>query len=130
MQILSDGGGIYCLGRQPESTIAWNEIYNIPLNAGRAESNGMFLDQGTGGFEIHNNLIYTIDKSPLRFHKGWENLVRDNVMVPGKDVPPVRYNDTVKERIERKDNITSATIEEAKRIWEEQRQRRYGNTER
>jgi hypothetical protein len=130
MQILSDGGGIYCLGLQPESTIAWNEIYNIPLNAGRAESNGMFLDQGTGGFEIHNNLIYAIDKSPLRFHKGWENLLRDNVMVPGKDIPPIRYNDTVKERIERKDNITPAIIEEAKQIWEEQRQRRYGNTER
>lgn len=119
MQILSDGGGIYCLGDQPDSLIANNEIHDIPLNAGRAESNGMFLDQGTGSFTIKNNLIYNIDRSPLRFHKGWKNLVEDNVMMVKPDIPVVRYNDTVQERIELKDNVIVETEEEAKKAYVE-----------
>ena len=99
LQTLSDGGGIYCLGTQPNSVLAGNLIHDVAANAGRAESNGMFLDQGCGGYAIEENVIYNIARSPLRFHKGWHNRVRNNVLVVGPDVPPVRYNDTVKERI-------------------------------
>jgi hypothetical protein len=44
MQILSDGGGIYMLGLQPGSKLVRNHIHDVQINAGRAESNGMFLD--------------------------------------------------------------------------------------
>ncbi len=104
MQILSDGGGIYTLGTQPGSALRGNWIHDVPLNAGRAESNGMFLDQGTGEFVIEGNVIHDIDRSPLRFHKGWENLVRNNVLQVKKDIPPVRYNDTREERIRLENN--------------------------
>lgn len=104
MQVLSDGGGIYTLGLQPESSLRGNVIHDVPANVGRAESNGMFLDQGTGGFVIADNVIYNVDRSPLRFHKGWKNLVRGNVLAVKKDVPLVRYNDTRQERIELEDN--------------------------
>ena len=104
MQILSDGGGIYTLGTQPGSALRGNLIHDVRRNAGRAESNGMFLDQGTGEFTIEGNVIYGIDRSPLRFHKGWENVVRDNVLQVGGDMPPVRYNDTRQERIRLEDN--------------------------
>ena len=104
MQTLSDGGGIYALGTQPDSALRGNLIHDVPLNAGRAESNGMFLDQGTGEFVIENNVIYAIDRSPLRFHKGWKNLVRNNVLAVRKGVAPVRYNDTKQERITLQDN--------------------------
>ena len=104
MQILSDGGCVYSLGVQPGSRIAENLIHDVPRNAGRAESNGMFLDQGCGDFIIEKNVIYNIDRSPLRFHKGWLNIVRDNVLAVNPDVPPVRYNDTKKERITLENN--------------------------
>ena len=55
MQVLSDGGGVYTLGRQPNSVIANNQIHDVPLNAGRAESNGIFLDQGSTGFHVDSN---------------------------------------------------------------------------
>jgi hypothetical protein len=104
MQVLSDGGCVYSLGVQPGSRIAENLIHDVQRNAGRAESNGMFLDQGCGNFVIEKNVIYNIDRSPLRFHKGWLNVVRNNVLAVGPGVPPVRYNDTKEERITLENN--------------------------
>lgn len=94
MQILSDGGGIYTLGRQPGTVLRGNFIHSIPPNAGRAESNGMFLDEGTCEFLIEENTIYAVAKSPLRFHKAKGDTVARNVLVCARGVPPVRYNAT------------------------------------
>ena len=104
MLVLSDGGCIYVLGDQPNSVIRGNLLHGVPPNAGRAESNGMFLDQGTGSFLIEDNVIYNVDRSPLRFHKGWKNVVRNNTLVVAQDVPPVRCNDTVQDRIRLENN--------------------------
>jgi hypothetical protein len=99
MRTLSDGGGIYTLGDQPGSRLVGNVIHDIPRNVGRAESNGMFLDQGTGSFTVEDNLIYGVDRSPFRFHKGWKNVLRNNTVRLPEGVPLLRYNDTKKENI-------------------------------
>jgi hypothetical protein len=104
MQILSDGGGIYMLGLQPNSKIVNNHIHDIPLNAGRAESNGMFLDQGATDLLIENNLIYYIAKSPLRFHQATTNLVKENYLFCTGESPPIRYNNTDAEDIKKQNN--------------------------
>lgn len=105
MQVLSDGGGIYSLGYQPGATLRDNLIHDVPLNLGRAESNGMFLDEGTMAFTIEDNVIYNVERSPLRFHRADENLVRNNLLViPDEDTPMVRYNATPEENIELVDN--------------------------
>jgi len=111
MLTLSDGGGIYSLGNQPDSVIRGNLIHDIPENVGRAESNGMFLDQGTGSFTIEQNVIYGVPRSPLRFHKGWHNVVRNNVFQVRAGVPTVRYNDTVQERIELENNTVVEEVD-------------------
>ncbi|HUS92668.1 MAG TPA: right-handed parallel beta-helix repeat-containing protein [Phycisphaerae bacterium] len=104
MQVLSDGGGIYTLGLQPGAALRGNWIHDVPLNAGRAESNGMFLDEGTTDIVIEGNLIHGVDRSPLRFHKAGKNLVKANVLVCGKGVPLVRYNATDSKNITLQDN--------------------------
>lgn len=104
MQVLSDGGGIYTLGRQPGTVLRGNRIHSVPLNLGRAESNGMFLDEGTTEILIEENLIYDVERSPLRFHQAGENLVRNNRLVIQKDVPPVRYNATPEKNIRLENN--------------------------
>jgi hypothetical protein len=104
MQILSDGGGIYTLGYQPGTILSDNLIHDIPLNAGRAESNGMFLDEGTTDIVIRHNGIYNTDKSPLRFHKAGVNQVIENVLGIVPDLPPVRYNRTEEKNIHLIDN--------------------------
>lgn len=104
MQILSDGGGIYTLGRQPGTRLVRNHIHDIPLNAGRAESNGMFLDEGTTELVIEGNLIHDTVRSPFRFHKARENLVKANIVTLRQGVPIVRYNATAEKYITLKGN--------------------------
>lgn len=100
MQVLSDGGGIYTLGNQPESQLTSNTIENIPLNAGRAESNGMFLDEGTTGFTVQDNQSRRITRSPLRFHRAGKKTVRENRWeLETEATPPVRYNNTPEQNI-------------------------------
>jgi hypothetical protein len=94
MQVLSDGGGIYTLGYQPGTVLRNNLIHDVPVNLGRAESNGMFLDEGTTNIVIENNGLYNIAKSPFRFHKAGKNLIQNNVLGLPVDIPPVRYNRT------------------------------------
>lgn len=108
MQILSDGGGIYTLGRQPGSRLTGNVIHDVPLNLGRAESNGMFLDEGTTGMLIAGNLIYATERSPLRFHRATVNLVRDNTFIVPPDSPVIRYNNTDPAGIHQRNNRTMA----------------------
>ncbi len=115
MQVLSDGGGIYTLGHQPESVIEGNLITDIPLNAGRAESNGMFLDEGSTGFTIRNHEIRRIDRSPIRFHKAGENVVENNRWeLATESTPPVRFNNTPEKNIKIVDN---KVLEPQKRIF-------------
>jgi hypothetical protein len=94
MQTLSDGGGIYMLGLQPGSKLIGNRIHDVKINAGRAESNGMFLDEGTTDVVVAENLIYNISKSPLRFHRATTNMVKENYLFCTEDNPPIRYNTT------------------------------------
>ncbi len=105
MNKLSDGGGIYCLGLQPKSRISNNLIHDVTVNAGRAESNGMFLDEGITDLVVEGNIVYDIARSPLRFHKAFQNTVRNNVFVCGDDIPPIRYNSTKEEDILKIDNV-------------------------
>ena len=102
LTVLSDGGGIYSLGLQPGSRITYNLIHDVRINSGRAESNGMFLDEGTRELLIENNIVFDIARSPLRFHKAYHpNLVRNNVLVCGEGIPPIRYNSTEETNIEK-----------------------------
>jgi hypothetical protein len=112
MQVLSDGGGIYTLGYQPGTILRGNLIHDIPLNAGRAESNGMFLDEGTTDIEITKNAIYNTARSPLRFHKARVNRVIENVFGIPAGLAPVRYNRTDEKDIHLINNTILLTGEE------------------
>lgn len=105
MNRLSDGGGIYTLGQQPGSRISNNLVHDVTVNQGRAESNGMFLDEGTRDVVIENNIVYNIARSPLRFHKAVSNIVRKNVLVCGSNTPPIRYNNTKEADIVKDENL-------------------------
>jgi len=104
MQTLSDGGGIYTLGFQPDSVIGGNIIHGIPRAAGAAESNGMFLDEGTKDFTITKNVVFGTEQSSLRFHQARQNVVSDNILLNNADVPMIRYNSTPVENIKLIDN--------------------------
>lgn len=104
LKVLSDGGAIYSLGRQPGTVFAGNIIHDIAANKGRAESNGIFMDEGSSEIEVRDNIIFNVKRSPIRFHRAEENLVRDNFLVSEPDVPTFRYNRTNEDVIDKRDN--------------------------
>lgn len=104
MQQLSDGGGIYMLGLQPGSELKGNLIHDVTVNVGRAESNGMFLDEGTTDVVVSDNVIYNIAKSPIRFHRATTNLMQDNFLFCAEAIPPFTYNTTDEALIEKVNN--------------------------
>jgi hypothetical protein len=104
LQKMSDGGGIYTLGRQPGSILRLNQIHDIPVNAGRAESNGIFMDEGSSEILVDNNTIYNIAKSPIRFHKAAGVTLRNNRLVSAPGVPAVRYVNSQEQTMTLTDN--------------------------
>ncbi len=125
LKVLSDGGGIYMLGLQPGSKLINNHIHDVKINAGRAESNGMFLDEGTTDVVVANNLIYNIAKSPLRFHRATTNMVKNNYLFCTDENPLIRYNSTKEEDIQKVNNKVfsegdenySKQLQEAVKKW-------------
>lgn len=94
MQILHDGGGIYTLGRQPGTRLAFNVIHDIPPNEDGAESNGIFMDEGSSDILVEGQTIYAVARSPLRFHRALELTLRKNRLICLPGVPAYRYNRT------------------------------------
>lgn len=121
MQLLSDGGAIYTLGRQPGTALRDNLIHGVPRDTGGAESNGMFCDQGSSQFTIDHNLIHDIARSPLRFHRAGPLEVHDNAWVLPPDTPPLRFNTTDPAAIHARDNreLTAEQLAGEVRRWNE-----------
>lgn len=102
MQKLHDGGGIYTLSMQADSSIIGNLIhdngsynadgYKNGLLVGGAGQNedelsrvtrmagfpgGIYLDEGTGGFEVSGNIVYNVTV-PIFYHKTVRNRFETN----------------------------------------------------
>jgi hypothetical protein len=112
LQKMSDGGGIYTLGRQPGTILRQNHIHDIPVNLGRAESNGIFMDEGSSEILVEDNTIYNLAKSPIRFHRAERNTLRNNRLVHAPGVPAFRYNNSQAKSMTFEDNTL---IEE--KVW-------------
>ncbi|RZJ82489.1 MAG: right-handed parallel beta-helix repeat-containing protein [Flavobacterium sp.] len=71
LKLLADGGGIYTLGRQPNTTIVGNVIYNIFKVPGAigADNNGIFFDEGSSDMYVAENVIYNIGNQKIRYNQ-------------------------------------------------------------
>lgn len=79
MKVRHDGGCIYTLGRQPGSIIRGNHLHDS-----HAPYGGVYLDEGSAGFEITGNVIYRA-QSPVFDHtcgRSAENNIHDNFTAP------------------------------------------------
>lgn len=92
MQDLSDGGGIYTIGRHPQSHLRHNLIHDVPINLGRAGSNGFFIDQGSSELTISGNVVHSIARSPVRFHMAGPCRLEGNTLVSAESVASFRYD--------------------------------------
>lgn len=80
VQLLSDGAAIYTVGLQPDSIIRGNLISDIPPQPGLSQNNGIYLDEGSTGFQITDNGIYNVIRSPFKFHLAGQNQLISNTM--------------------------------------------------
>ncbi len=82
---LSDMGGIYTLGIQPDSVISGNVIYNVGCDEGAYGYGGwgIYLDEGTSGMLVENNLVYDCSSQTFHQHYGKDNIIRNNIFAFG-----------------------------------------------
>lgn len=78
---LYDMGGIYLLGLQPDSTVEGNVVFDITSGELALSHNGfgIYLDEGSTGISVFNNLIYDCASTAFTQHYGKENQVFNNI---------------------------------------------------
>ena len=82
---LSDMGGIYTLGIQDETVISGNVIYNVGCDEGAYGYGGwgIYLDEGSSGMLVENNLVYDCSSQTFHQHYGKDNIIRNNIFAFG-----------------------------------------------
>ncbi len=82
---LSDMGGIYTLGVQPDTVISGNEIYNVGCDEGAYGYGGwgIYLDEGSSFMLVEKNLVYDCSSQTFHQHYGEDNIVRNNIFAFG-----------------------------------------------
>ena len=82
---LSDMGAIYTLGIQPETVISGNVIYNVGCYGGEYGYGGwgIYLDEGSSGMLVENNLVYDCSSETFHQHYGRDNIIRNNIFAFG-----------------------------------------------
>ena len=82
---LSDMGAIYTLGIQPDTVISGNVIYNVGCDEGRYGYGGwgIYLDEGSSGMLVENNLVYDCSSQTFHQHYGKDNIIKNNIFAFG-----------------------------------------------
>lgn len=75
--MLDDVGGIYTLGISPGTVIRNNLIHDLQASLERGR--GIYLDEGTSGVVVENNVVYRTGSAGFHVHYGKDNLVQNNV---------------------------------------------------
>ena len=96
MSLLSDGGAIYTLSKQPGTAIVENYIFKIARSpwAGDFGISGIYLDEGSSLITLTNNLLESVPTGIL-LHRAEYNTVINN-MAPYEGYGGSSYNDFVR----------------------------------
>ena len=78
---LSDMGGIYMLGVQPDTVLSGNVIHNVAADPGQGGYGGwgVYLDEGSSKMVVEKNLVYACGSDSYHLHYGADNVIRNNI---------------------------------------------------
>jgi hypothetical protein len=92
MQLLNDGGGIYVDAHQPGTVIERNVVHDVletPAHLTNFGIEGIYLDGGSNGFLVRDNLTYRIEYANIFLNSATygngNNAVRNNIFVDGNE---------------------------------------------
>lgn len=101
---LSDMGGIYVLGKQPGSVIEGNRIRTV--DARGYGGWGIYLDEGSTGWIVRNNLVVDTKTGGFHIHYGGHNEIANNVFVGSRnDAQLIRVRDDQQGPIAFRNNV-------------------------